>query len=255
MNESYFFALSMGVLHALEPGHGKTAIAMFSITQDIERRQVFSLITGIFLSHSLMLICIAILLKTLLVGVNEDYIHSTITLIGSMILFYIGYGLFPRSERHSESCNCALHANTKAHNHSKLHFFGKNRLSSNYGILQFDVPNRKVKKKGLKIASLIGISGGLIPCPTAIASFLAFISVGDFFGGIIGVSLFSLGMVFTLSGVVFISKILGSTLIGKLKSNQNHKFKIQIISSCLVVCAGFYSLIPVVGKFYYRIFL
>ena len=48
--QPYILALSaLGVLHAFEPGHGKTAIAMFSVTENFKTKHIFSIVTGVFL--------------------------------------------------------------------------------------------------------------------------------------------------------------------------------------------------------------
>ncbi|MBK6608723.1 MAG: hypothetical protein IPH52_20740 [Leptospiraceae bacterium] len=256
--ESYFLALSLGVLHAFEPGHGKTAIAMFSVTQNIKTKHIFSLVTGIFISHSLMLIGLAVLLNTVLKGIEEKFVFGFITLVGSGILFFIGYNLFPKKNEHPIECNCGLHKANRAVNQNKVHNF----VRGNANILSVEIPiepDIDLDKKTTRLAGWIGISGGLIPCPTAIASFVASGARGDLIGGIISVILFSLGIVLALLGIIIFSKFWGTKLIHKFEVKSGYGYRLQMGASVLVILAGFYSLISVVSKYLfsesYRIFL
>lgn len=256
--ESCFLALSLGILHAFEPGHGKTAIAMFSVTQNIKTKHILSLVSGIFISHSLMLIGLAVLLNTILKGIEEKFVFSFIALVGSGILFFIGYNLFPKKNEHPSLCNCGLHKEERAANQNKSHNF----VRGNTNILSVEIPiepDFDQDKKTTRLAGWIGISGGLIPCPTAIASFVASGARGDLIGGIINVILFSLGIVLALLGIIIFSKFWGTKLIHKFEVKSGYGYRLQMGASVLVILAGFYSLISVVSKYLfsesYRIFL
>jgi nickel/cobalt transporter (NicO) family protein len=246
--QTYFLALSLGVLHAFEPGHGKTAIAMFSVTENIKAKHILSLVTGVFISHSLMLIALALLLNTVLKGIEEELVFGFIAFIGSGILFYIGYNLFPKKNEHPTNCSCGIHRTHMAVNRNKVHNFGR----GNANILSIEIPVKPdiyLDKKTTKLAGLIGISGGLIPCPTAVASFVASSARGDLIGGIISVILFSIGIVLALLGIVIFSKFWGTRLIDKFEIKSKFRYRLQLGGSMLVILAGFYSLISVAFKY------
>ncbi len=256
--QPYILALSLGVLHAFEPGHGKTAIAMFSVTENIKTKHIFSIVTGVFFSHSLMLIGLAFLLNTVLKGIKEDFVFSFIAVMGSGILFYIGYDLFPKKDKHASECNCGMHRANTVVNQNKTHNF----FRVNANILSVEIPIKPVldqDKKTTRLAGLIGVSGGLIPCPTAIASFIASSASGDLIGGIISVILFSLGIVLALLGIIIFAKFWGLKLIHKFEIQSKYGYRLQMGASILVFLAGFYSIISVVSKYlfyeHYRIFL
>lgn len=246
--QTYFLALSLGALHAFEPGHGKTAIAMFSVTENIKTKHIFSIVTGVFISHSLMLIALALLLNTILKGIEEEIVFGFIAFVGSGILLYIGYNLFPKKDKHPSECNCVVHTANPVVNQNKTHNF----IRENTNILSIKIPMRPgidLDKKTTRLARWIGISSGLVPCPTAIASFVASSANGDLFGGIISVILFSLGIVFALFGIIIFSKFWGTKLIHKFELKSKYGYRFQMGASMLVFLAGFYSLISVAFKY------
>lgn len=56
-------------------------------------------------------------------------------------------------------------------------------------------------RTGLRFAGLMGITGGIIPCPSALAALLSAATIGHFAYGIWTVILFSIGIALTLSTV------------------------------------------------------
>ena len=154
----------LGVLHSLEPGHGKAA--MVAMMLDPKKRWLDSLalaVSAVF-SHSALILAVAALTHFgghMFFGEKIDqFLLENLKVFGSLSLIAIGLFLvFSSKKSHSHCCH------EEVHDHSG---------SANLPIL-------------------LGVSIGLCPCPTLVATFLASISTGQLNLGVSAVCLFALG--------------------------------------------------------------
>lgn len=137
---TYSATFILGLIHAFEPGHGKSILAAYSLRQT--NLKIFtSLILSLFVSHFLVLGLFAWGLQTLssteLVG---DYSRH-LQLISPILVMAFGGYLFYKAKKHHKTetgCSCGHHHTTDAISNTKT-------------------------------ASITGFIAGLMPCPTAIA--------------------------------------------------------------------------------------
>ncbi len=219
-----FFAFLYGVIHAMGPGHGKTLVASYFLSNDRSYSKAFfiSLAIGVVHTFSAFILTLVIyfLVNTLLAQFLDDTIYYT-TKISALIiiaialyLIYKKYLLYKQIEEekrepqlkfstspvHLSTCGCA---------------------------------SCKVDKNSTDTALII--SAGIIPCPGTTTLFIFAISTGLYYAGFISALVMSLGM----STVIFFSALL-STVIRKkaLKSNDTLKKYLEFGSLALILILG-----------------
>ena len=105
-----------------------------------------------------------------------------------------------------------------------------------------DVDAREGKRLGYWQLFLLGVSGGLVPCPAAIAILLAAVAAGRLGEGLTYVLLFSLGLAAVLIaiGIVVVS---ASKLASRFLDAKRFARKISIASAGLITLIGVVTLI------------
>ncbi len=205
---SYSATFLLGLLHAFEPGHGKSILAAFSLRKT--NFKIFgSLIFSLFVSHFLILGLFALALQTLASAeVLEDYSrHLEI----ATPLFVIAFGsyLFYQARKHRKTetgCSCG-------HNHATS-----------------DISN-------IRTASITGFVAGLMPCPTAIAP-LIIAGVHDGFNStLMHIFIYVAGMTLALFAFTGVLLLLKSYFQGKI-SILERKVNLNFLSAIIMMGIG-----------------
>ncbi len=219
-----FFAFGYGVIHAMGPGHGKTLVASYFLSNDRSYTKAFiiSLAIGVVHTFSAFILTLVIyfLVNTLLAQFLDDTVYYT-TKISALIiitialyLIYKKYLLYKQVEEEKTNPQFKFSA-------SPVHL-------STCGCASC-----KVDKNSTDTALII--SAGIIPCPGTTTLFIFAISTGLYYAGFISALVMSLGM----STVIFFSALL-STVIRKkvLKSSETLKKYLEFGSLSLILILG-----------------
>ena len=219
-----FFAYLYGVIHAMGPGHGKTLVASYFLSNERSYSKAFfiSLAIGVVHTFSAFILTIVIyyLVNTLLAQFLDDTVFYT-TKISALIiisiavyLIYTKYRLYKQIEEESQMPQFAFST-------SPIH------------ISTCACASCKVDKNSTDIALII--SAGIIPCPGTTTLFIFAISTGLYYAGFISALVMSLGM----SSVIFFSALL-STVIRKkmLSSSDRLKKYLEFTSLALILVLG-----------------
>ena len=218
LNLFYIFtALVFGMLHALEPGHGKSLVATFVLSTKLSKARDAFLIGAIAsVTHTASVYLIGYIgLKTLrFISPIEKELFISFT--ASIFIFLIGLWLmWDRIIRplfqHEHEHKCSAH---------------------------------EVLTKNLKITSvlLIGLTAGLVPCSGGLAVFMTATAVSGFknlLSSFLYVLSFSLGLGVALT-LVALSMIFGQGLLKSLlqKSIANIERSSGIISAIVIYTLG-----------------
>jgi nickel/cobalt exporter len=182
-----FSSFWLGAIHAATPGHGKTVSAAYLV--GTRGRPADAVALGIFvtLAHTSGIAVFA-LLATLGSTVLSQRAESYLAL--AMALLIVGIGLWMLVSQWHER-------HRHAHDHTHRHF---GVAHSHQPAAVFDQTGRP--SWGLLLA--LGLAGGLLPDPAALAVLLAAIANGKLVLGLLTVLVFSLGFasVLVLVGAV-----------------------------------------------------
>jgi len=144
---------------------------------------------------------------------------------------------------HHEPFSGDDHEHSHNGDHGHNHSFLKEDLdahSHSHGHDQTEgekVQGQAEKRLGYWQLSLLGISGGLVPCPAAIAILLAAAAAGRLSEGLTYILLFSLGLAAVLIaiGLVFVG---AGKLASRFLDTKRFARKISIASAALITCIG-----------------
>ncbi|MCW8837409.1 MAG: DUF1007 family protein, partial [Thiovulaceae bacterium] len=198
------FAYMYGVVHALGPGHGKTLVASYFLTNErsYTKALFISLAIGIVHTFSAFLLTVAIyfFLDVLFAQFVDNAVFYTTKISALIIIFIALYLLMQKYKVYKELQNPIYSFSTTEH-----------PKSCGCGSCKVD--------KNSTDAALI-ISAGLIPCPGTITIFIFSLSLGLYYAGFLSALVMSLGM----STIIFFSAIL-SVYLRKKTSNANMGLK------------------------------
>lgn len=83
-------AFLLGALHALEPGHGKSIMAVFVMGTDADVKDALLLGLTIVFSHVIVVMALGVASIYLIEALNVDLTHDIMSLLGGMILIGVG---------------------------------------------------------------------------------------------------------------------------------------------------------------------
>lgn len=220
-------ALLFGMIHAMEPGHGKSLVATFVLSTKTSRtRDAFLIGLIASVTHTASVYLIGFLgLKSLefISPINKEIF---ISFSASILIFLIGlYLMWDRIIRplfhHDHEHKCSAH---------------------------------DVLTKNLKITNilLIGLTAGLVPCSGGLAVFMTATAFGGFqnlFNGFLYVLSFSTGLGIALT-LVALSMIFGQGFLKSIlqKSISNIEKSSGVISAILIYTLGLVLLTSNIAK-------
>ncbi len=214
---AYTTTFVLGLLHAFEPGHGKSILAAFSIRKS--NLKIFtSLIFSLFISHFLVLGLFALALQQMASTELVEQYSSHLQLFTPILL--IGYGgyLFYKARKHRKTetgCSCG-------HKHSAD-----------------DISN-------IKSASITGFIAGLMPCPTAIAPLIISGIHEGFSFTLMHIFVYVTGMsvaLFIFTGVLLLMKSFFQKRIKHIESKINLNFLSALIMITIGLVYFFFNVI------------
>ena len=218
INPFYIFtALLFGMLHALEPGHGKSLIATFVLSRTTSKTRdafVIGLIASV--THTASVYLIGFLGLKLLEFISPIDKEIFINFIASIFILVIGLWLMwdriiNPLFHHEHEHQCSVH----------------------------DVLTKKLKATNL---FLIGLTAGVAPCSGGLAVFMTATAVSGFnnlLNGFFYVLSFSIGLGIALT-LVALSMIFGQGLLKTLlqKSISNIEKSSGVISAIVIYTLG-----------------
>ena len=216
------------MLHALEPGHGKSLVATFVLSSNTSKtRDAFLIGLIASITHTASVYLIGYLGLKVLEFISPIDKEVFISSIASIVIFLIGLWLMwdriiQPLFQHEHEHECSAH---------------------------------KILTKNLKITStlLIGLTAGLFPCSGGLAVFMTATAVSGFqnlLNGFLYVLSFSIGLGIALT-LVALSMIYGQGLLKSIlqKSISNIEKSSGVISAILIYTLGLVLLTSNIVRF------
>ena len=173
-------ALFWGAAHALSPGHGKTIVTAYLVGQRGTPRHAALLGLIVTITHTIGVFALGIVTLALSQFVVPDRLYPWLNLTSGLLVVGIGASVFWARWRHRR-------AHARHHHHE--HHHGPAPGSS--------------APTGPSFRSLlaVGVSGGLLPCPSALVVLLAAISLHRAAFGLVLILAFSAGLALSITGI------------------------------------------------------
>ncbi len=192
----------LGALHALEPGHGKTAMFVYLLGG---KRSIW---------HPVVM------------GISTAFPHS-VSLFAIAFGVHIAHHLIAGDHHHHEEC--PDHSHGHSHEHSacsiepplvQLGGFPKahSPVNNPIGVSATDLPNTSPQSSAVesipspgsyRTTAILGLAVGLLPCPTALAAYFTGLSSGSPAAAYLIIGLFAAGIASSLSLVGILLQYFG----------------------------------------------
>jgi nickel/cobalt transporter (NicO) family protein len=254
MRELLFFITSSfwaGAAHAATPGHGKTIAAAYIV--GARGKPIDAVILGIFvtLSHTSGIVLIGVLASLGSTWLRPQRIEAYLAIVVGIMV--IGLGLWmlwaqrdlvalAMGEPGDGAGRADAHAHDHTdhdHDHPHSHGHGESVVWHSHGFGKVHAHRLDVvaeNRPKLPVLLALGIAGGLLPDPAALALLLGALSSGKLLLGLITVVVFSIGFATTLVVVGIVAAKVGEKVLDWLASIW--MIRLQIATSLLIVGMG-----------------
>jgi nickel/cobalt exporter len=227
-------AFGLGATHALSPGHGKTIVAAYLVGSrgTLKHAGLLGFVVTFTHTFTVFLLGLGVLFFQQYV-VPEKIIPAlgaisgvSIVLVGTWLLYKRAKALLPSHHHHHHSHD--HHSHNHSHHHVHTHTHGGTTHSHS-------IPGQ-ITPAGL-IA--LGVSGGLVPCPSALILMLSAIALGRPGLGLVLLIAFSAGLALVLMTIGALALYARHLLPDSKKTAQNPVFRlIPVFSAVVVICLG-----------------
>jgi ABC-type nickel/cobalt efflux system permease component RcnA len=162
-------ALFWGAAHALSPGHGKTIVTAYLVGARGTPRHAALLGLIVTVTHTIGVFGLGLVTLALSQFIVPDRLYPWLNLVSGLLVVGIGASVLRARWHHR-------------HGHRHHHHHGE-------------------ADTGLRSLLAVGVSGGLLPCPSALVVLLAAISLHRVAFGLLLILAFSAGLALTITGI------------------------------------------------------
>jgi len=218
-------AVGLGALHALSPGHGKTIVGAYLIgARGTTRHAVFLGLT-VTATHTLGVFALGLITLYAAHYVRPEQLYPWLGILSGALILLMGATLVVRRARATlaRPIHAPGHAPGHAHDHGHTHAHGHDHGHTHLPEQAHDHDHDHHSDNGThahgprththlppgadgsaltwRSVLAVGISGGLIPCPTALVVMLSAIALQRVGFGLLLIVMFSLGLAGVLAGI------------------------------------------------------
>jgi nickel/cobalt exporter len=213
---SLLVALFWGAAHALTPGHGKAIVAAYLVGTRGTARHALLLGLVVTVTHTLGVFALGLVTLSLSEFIVPETLYPWMNLVSALLVVGVGVGVLRSRARDLRHRGAHSHSNGHHHHH---HHHGP------------------AEDAGLRGLLAVGISGGLLPCPTALVVLLAAISLHRVGFGLILIVAFSLGLASVISGIGLLA--VGARSVFRRLSFEGRLVRaLPAVSALVIVCVG-----------------
>ena len=271
---AFLLSLALGSLHALTPGHGKTLVAAYLIGSKGRVRDAAFLGLVVTLTHTGSVLLLGMITLFASHYILPALIAPWLEVISGLLVIGFGINLF--FQRRKEIANWLTARRNKkpvgkayslgkgksislqsasvvqSHSHPLKSAHAHDEHSHEDGFHHHNghshshaLPSGQVTFKSLLT---LGISGGLVPCPDAIAILLVAVALNRIVLGMLLIVAFSIGLAFVLIGIG-IAMVQGVRLIERNDFLNRFSVYTPIVSAVVVTGLGIGLTLSAVNSF------
>ena len=202
-------AYAFGAVHALSPGHGKTLVGAYLVGSRGTPQAAFWLGLTTTVTHTLAVFILGAIALLASHYIDLDRVYPILGAFSGVAICLVGLRLLAMRlrDRHHH------------HNHHDRHYHHGQRREDWSSILA------------------IGISGGLVPCPSALVLLLSAIALHQIAYGLMLIGGFSLGLASVLIGLG-LAAVYGRQWLEKAPIGAGVTQRLSAIGALATVCIG-----------------
>jgi nickel/cobalt exporter len=197
-------ALFWGMAHALSPGHGKTIVTAYLVGQRGTPRHAALLGLIVTVTHTIGVFALGAVTLLLSQFIVAERLYPWLNLASGLLVVAIGASV--------------LRARLRRRRHQHHHHHHEHQLSA-------------------RSLVAVGVSGGLLPCPSALVVLLAAISLHRVGFGLLLVLAFSAGLALTITGIGLVA-VLARNVFRRVGFDGRLVRLLPTASALVIVTAG-----------------
>jgi nickel/cobalt transporter (NicO) family protein len=208
---SLLVSLFWGAAHAFSPGHGKAIVAGYLIGSRGTPRHAVALGLIVTVTHTIGVFALGLVTLALSEFIVPEQLYPWLNLVSALLVLGVGAAILRwrvRAWRHARD-----HAHGHAHHH---HDHPDTSLRSLLGI---------------------GVSAGIVPCPTALVVLLAAISLHRVGYGLVLILAFSVGLAAAVTAIGLLA-VTAKRAFGRMSLNGPVVRALPAVSALVVIALG-----------------
>ncbi|MGH3140762.1 MAG: nickel/cobalt transporter [Gaiellales bacterium] len=198
-------AMFWGAVHALSPGHGKSIVAAYLVGSRGTARHAAFLGMTVTVTHTASIFVLGIVTLYLSHYILPETLYPWLSVISGLVVVAMGGSILVRRARRLRAAS-HHHHHEHDHDHSHEHDHDHDHDHEHH---HHDGPGGHTHAPpgadggGITVRSMLalGVSGGILPCPSALVVMLGAIAVHRVAFGLLLVVAFSIGLAATLTSV------------------------------------------------------
>ena len=200
-------AVFWGMVHALSPGHGKAIVTAYLVGQRGTARHAALLGLIVTVTHTIGVFALGLVTLLLSSFIVPDELYPWLNLVAGLLVVAIGASVLRARWRHRRA-----HADGHHHHHHEHELSRRSLLA-------------------------VGVSGGLLPCPSALVVLLGAISLHRVGLGMVLVLAFSVGLALTITGIGLVA-VLARRAFRRLSFEGRLVSLLPAASALLILAVG-----------------
>ncbi|MGZ4396564.1 MAG: nickel/cobalt transporter [Gaiellaceae bacterium] len=214
-------ALFWGAAHALSPGHGKTIVTAYLVGQRGTLRHAALLGLIVTATHTVGVFGLGIVTLALSQFIVPETLYPWLNLVAGAMVVAVGAGVLRARVREWKPTRA--HALGHDHEHGHSHRHGHDHGAGG--------------SQGLRGLVGVGVSGGLLPCPSALVVLLAAISLHRVAFGLVLILAFSAGLALAITGVG-LAAVLAKKAFARASFEGRLLRALPALSATVILAAG-----------------
>ena len=228
-------ALVFGMVHALTPGHGKTMVAAYLAGTRGQARHALILGGTVTVTHTAGVFALGIVTLSLSQFIVPEQLYPWLNLASGVMV--VGIGVFAirdrlrrwlRAARPRPAAVPVAHEHGHEHAHDHAHDHGHD-----HGHGHSHAPPDELSMRSLVA---LGVSGGLLPCPSALVVLLSAIALHRLAFGLALIVAFSFGLASVISGIG-LAVLYARKLFTRLPSDHGRIVQVLPVASAVIITA------------------
>jgi ABC-type nickel/cobalt efflux system permease component RcnA len=191
---AFAVAVGLGAFHALEPGHGKSLVAAYLVGSHGTFKHALLLGLVVTAAHTAGVYLLGLVTLYASNYIVPERLYPWIALISGVMITVFGGALLLRRRRDKHGIHSHQHHGHTHHHHGPHDHKYHSRGDAHH----HHEPNQNVSLKQLLV---LGISGGIIPCPAALVVLVSAVSMQRIGLGLLLICAFSTGLAVVLVAV------------------------------------------------------
>jgi ABC-type nickel/cobalt efflux system permease component RcnA len=230
---SLAIALFWGAAHAFSPGHGKSIVAAYLVGSRGTARHAALLGLTVTVTHTIGVFALGLVTLSLSAFVLPEQLFPWLNLASALLVVSVGVTVlrWRLREWRAARAHAHAHAHGDAHDHHHHHAHDHSH-------------DPTLSKRSLLG---VGISGGIIPCPTALVVLLAAISLHRVGYGLLLIVAFSVGLAAAMTGIGLLA-VTAKRVFNRVDFNGGLLRLLPAVSAIVVLGLGIAMTVRAVPK-------